>query len=82
MYFTDGNDFDDSVVIVTFPADEGQATRIPERTALIPITDDDIDEADQLFVVYLEIMNAEYVSRIDIGRSNSTCRIIDNDGML
>ena len=77
---TDADDFDGAEKTVEFPVDEGR-TLVEQITAFIPITDDDIDEADQLFVVIIaDVMGAVDASRIVLGRNTSLCRITDNDG--
>lgn len=66
-------------MIVEYPADE-EGIRIPQITILVPVVDDDIDEADQVFVVIMEITGAINMNLIDVGLNVSYCRIIDNDG--
>ena len=54
---------------------------ISDISALIPIVDDDKDEADiQFFIVFLEIVDAVNMDLINIGRAFSSCIIVDNDG--
>lgn len=48
--------------------------------ASLPITDDDVNEADeQFFFVYLIISNAANSDLITITRVASICTIVDND---
>ena len=50
-------------------------------SALIPIVDDDKDEADiQFFIAFLEVVDAVNIDLIDIGRTFSRGIIVDNDG--
>ena len=64
-------------VIVTWLADERSDSQI-ELLVPIPVTDDEINEADsQFFVVQLTL--AEAVDTVTISRSSSICRILDND---
>ena len=54
---------------------------ISDISALIPIVDDDKDEADiQFFIVFLEVVDAVNMDLIDIGRTFSKGIIVDNDG--
>ena len=50
-------------------------------SALIPIVDDDKDEADiQFFIAFLEVVDAVNMDQINIGRAFSRGIIVDNDG--
>ena len=75
---TDLNDFDDTVLTLTLPADESNPTSdFPLR---IPITDDAINEAnEQIFVVILNLTDSVNPDLITLTRVSSLCRIIDND---
>ena len=54
---------------------------LSDISALIPIVDDDKDEADiQFFIVFLEVVDAVNMDLIDIGRTFSRGIIVDNDG--
>ena len=54
---------------------------ISDISALIPIVDDDKDEADiQFFIASLEVVDAVNMDLIDIGRTFSRGIIVDNDG--
>ena len=73
------NDFDSTATMITFNADEGG---IPHTSlmALVPIVNDDIDEADsQFFFAHLVIVNALDESLIEITRNTSRCVIFDDD---
>ena len=78
---TDNQDFDTTVLTVTFPADELEPAPITSISVPINITDDDINEAEeQLFVVHLTIVEANDLSLIDNeDRNVSIGSIIDND---
>ena len=78
-YTTERVDFNDSVHIVTVPA--GQ--RVEDITVDIPIIDDDIDEADEGFVILLEVVDPAVAPFVDLSTRNATMgRIDDNDGKL
>ena len=75
-YSTGRVDFNDSVHNVTVPA--GQ--RVEDITVKISIFDDDIDEADEGFVILLEVVDPAVAPFVDISfRNTSLCRIDDND---
>ena len=81
MYYTEAEDFNNSVHEMVFPADERDPLPTLIMRADIPIVNDDIDEADeQQFIVFLEIINATDLSRVDNSLRNITiCKIIDDD---
>ena len=80
---TDERDFDASVLVVKFPADENNPTS--EIDVPIPIFDDDVDEAEsQFFYVVLEIANATNPDLVDTEEPNLNVALYDirdNDGM-
>ena len=78
MNYTTGRvDFNDSVHIVTVPA--GQI--VEDITVDIQIFDDDIDEADEGFVLLLEVVDPAVAPFVDLSSRNATMgRIEDNDG--
>ena len=72
--FTDYLDFNYSKQQAMFS--EGQRSVILD----IPIVDDDIDEADeQVFIVFLEVVNATNYNKVNINRQFSIGRISDNE---
>ena len=74
-------DFNNSVIMVTFEADELRATPETTRTVPIPIFDDAIDEASQeLFVVSLSVSDSVGPGGVRVTRRTSECKIADNDG--
>ena len=74
----DLNDFDDTVLTVTFLADEDNPTS--DIRLSIPITDDAINEAtEQDFVVILNLTDSVNPRLTTLPRISSLCRIIDND---
>ena len=76
MGFADENDFDTTPKPVIFPSDEERT----ERTDVfipIPMVDDAVNEADQTFIVQLEVVNT--FKHLKISRSHSYCLILDND---
>ena len=77
---TDDRDFDASVLVVMFPADENSP--MSEIDVPIPIFDDDVDEAEsQFFYAVFEILNVTNPDLVDIEATlNVTmCTIRDND---
>ena len=68
----------ENTIVQIFPADEGLD---PQNDVDTPITvfDDDIDEADQVFIANLVISGAVNTSQVLIERRSSTCIIDDND---
>ena len=68
-------DFNDSVHIVTVPA--GQ--RVEEITVDIPIFDDDIDEADEGFILLLEVVDPTVAPFVDLSTRNASLGRIDDD---
>ena len=63
---------------MTFPADE--IMNIADVEVFIPIEDDEIDEAQQVFIILLEVLEAVNFDLIRITRNTSFGRILDNDG--
>ena len=77
LIFTDEMDFDVNAIIVEFPPD------VASVAANISIRDDEVNEAmNQTFIVYLEVEDAERENLITLSHRDSTCTIVDNDGML
>ena len=79
-------DFDNTVLEIVFPADEGLPSPIFNVRADIPVINDDIDEAhEQQFIAFLEVINAtnpstsNSVSNNFSPRNISICRINDDD---
>ena len=77
-YITGRVDFNDSVHCITIPA----GRKVDDIRVCIPITDDDIDEADEGFVVLVEVdFNDSRAQSVDLSSRNATlARIDDNDG--
>ena len=76
----DLNDFDDTVLIITFQADENNPIIDNDVLVSIPINDDAINEAnEQDFVVILNLTNSVNPALVTFSRASSLCRIIDND---
>ena len=77
FYPTDENDFNTTVRLVTFPADEGM-NPMTDVIVPLPIVNDEINEAcDQFFIAHLEAVST--IKILTIERSVSTCIIVDND---
>ena len=77
----DLQDFNNSIITITFEADELEAAAINEIRTPIPIIDDVINEAvEQFFVVQLSLVSSQNPAGVDTSfRSTSLGRIIDND---
>ena len=76
----DFNDFDNSVIVVTFQADE-TGRQMNDVDTPVSIVNDTINEAEeQNFVVTLDVVSATDVSSLTISRKDALCRIIDDDG--
>lgn len=75
----DLQDFNNTIITITFEPDEGAA--INEIETPIIIVDDVINEAtEQVFVVQLHLINSESPEKaILTERPASLCRIVDND---
>ena len=70
-------DYNSSNITATFAISNNQRDDVATP---IPITNDDIDEVDEVFVVVLELVDAVNPDRVDIlVRSASLCRIVDED---
>ena len=81
VHSTDTDDFNTTILNITFGADENAPVSISDISVLIPIVDDDKDEADiQFFIAFLEVVDAVNMDLIDIGRTFSRGIIVDNDG--
>lgn len=74
-------DFNTTVFTVLFPADENMSTPISEVLAPISVVDDDIDEAEeQVFIAFLEVVDAVTLGSLSTGPRNvAECIIVDND---
>ena len=74
----DLDDFDNTILSITFQADEDNP--INDIPLTIPITNDAINEAiEQDFVVILNLTDSVNPDMTDLARISSLCRIIDND---
>lgn len=72
--FTELNDFSSTPQVVFISKEKDISVKIN-------ITRDDINEADEGFVVVLELLDPTLSSRVDLSSSNITLvRIIDDDG--
>ena len=67
-----GADFDDTPIL--FEVDSNGDFR-----AGIPVTPDDIYEANQNFIVLLELANQSFADIVSIDRRAAVCRIVDDD---
>lgn len=75
----DTRDFSATPVEVTFPRDGENLTVRAE----IEIFDDEINEADEVFAVLLEVLTDVPVGQVDLlTRNASLCTIVDNDRKL
>ncbi len=63
---------------MTFPVSDSAADQTID--VRMPINEDNINEGDEVFVVFMELVGAVDDSRIDFSFRNATlCRIGDND---
>ncbi len=69
------SDFNTTVLTWVFPS--GQVN--PDIDTPIQITDDEKDEAMQMFIVFLEVIDAVNFDLVTVTRSVSMCRINDDD---
>ena len=77
------SDFCDEAVFVIFEADETHVKPQHDITAHINITDDNINEADQVFILHLRVQHKHMNGRVVLQQRPSTlCRIMDNDRTL
>ena len=75
---TGGVDFSTKPLTITFMADESDPQH--EISARISIMDDTVNEADQVFIVSIELEHALVNTSVWLDRRPSTlCRIVDND---
>ena len=74
-------DFSTDAIDITFPADEGASLTL-QIDAVIPIVDDQIDEADgEYFILHLSLLNgASFSPSATLSDSVSVGTITDNDG--
>lgn len=80
---TDLEDFNSTVLTLTFQADENSSTPTNDIELRVPIADDAINEAnEQDFVVILNLTNSVNPALTVLPRVSSLCRIIDNDRKL
>ena len=82
IFFPDSNDFNNTVIRITFDPDENKThVSDDERAAHIALINDAVNEADeQVFIVQLRLINSTNSGAIDITiRQNSLCRITDDD---
>ena len=71
-------DFNNTNITLVFEPDEDAA--INEKSASIFITDDAINEAEQVFIAELIHVSSLDPATIDLSiRPSTLCRIIDND---
>ena len=81
LFITEEADFNDTVIEITYPVDEGLPSPIANVRASIPVVDDTIDEAEeQQFIAFLEVTDAINPGHVYISVRNTTiCRINDDD---
>ena len=80
LLHADLNDFNNTVLIITFQADENNPIMDNDILLSIPINDDAINEAyEQDFVVILNLAHSVNPALVAFPRTSSLCRIIDND---
>ena len=69
------SDFNTTVLTWVFPS--GLVN--PDIDTPIQITDDDKDEAIQVFIAFLEVIDAVNFDLLTVTRAVSICRIVDDD---
>ena len=67
------------MIVKTFEADEAPLPTIFNLDIPVSIVDDSIDEAEQNFIVYFEVIDAVNSDLFIIHRNFAICRISDND---
>ncbi len=72
---SDVSDFNTTVQTWVFPS--GQSN--PDVDTPIQITDDEKDEAIQVFIAFLEVIDAVNFDLLTVTRPVSICRIVDDD---
>ena len=78
----DLGDFDATAQTIIFPADVGMIP-ITDLPVPIPVTDDEVDEADdQFFIAQLMVVDKISHHNFIIGRKATICIIVDNDRKL
>jgi hypothetical protein len=78
--FAVGLDFCEEEVIITFVADENLTNPVVGVTTYVNITDDAINEADQVFLLAIEAESVPDESDAVVIGGQSLCKIIDDDG--
>lgn len=77
--FSGNDDFDGTMKSITFPADGVDSVFIMDVP--VAIVDDEINEAQQFFVVLMEVVDAVNPKLLNnADRNISMCTILDNDG--
>ena len=71
-------DFIGDVITVTLPRHEGGYTLFE---VMVPVIDDETVERTELFLVYIEIVNAVDASSIVLGKNTINLYIFDDDSM-
>ncbi len=77
IFFThiDVSDFNTTIRTWVFPPGRSN----PEVNTPIEITDDEKDEAIQVFIAFLEVIDAVNFDLLTVTRAVSICRIVDDD---
>ena len=80
--FVGNLDFSGKEVLVTFEADDTNIRPRYDSIAHINVTDDNINEADQVFILRLELEHSSVKGDVLLQlRPSSLCKIIDDDRM-
>ena len=81
FFLTGTSDFRILLSLLCFEADE-ETNLVGINTTFVIINDDSIDEAEEYFILTMQLVDAVAFDRINIKESNlSIVTIIDNDGM-
>ena len=80
LNYLDLADFNSANITLVFEPDEDIDQPVNEKSARIFVTDDAINEAiEQVFIAELMLVSSLDPASVQITRSSTLCRIIDND---
>ena len=72
-------DFINRVINITFEADENRSSSVLSVLAALPIIDDEINEATEVFAVQLVLTGSVDSDMITLSPAASLCTIFDDD---
>ena len=80
LNFAGTQDFTNRVINVTFEADEGRESSTLSALAALPIIDDEINEATEVFAIQLVLVSSIDADMITlVSPAASLCTIVDDD---